>query len=124
MNKKIINILLHLPFNNTFQYFCNVNEIIDIGDFVSDEIIIGMIEKRFLENNCRKGYLLDGFPRNLIQANDLEALLKKLKDNINFVFEFVIKKNVLLERILKRSIEDKVVRADDNEHILKKRIEI
>ena len=98
--------------------------LVDLGDFVSDEIIIGMVEKRLKENDIKNGFILDGFPRNLNQAYGLENLLIKIKSKIDFVFELLIKNHLLLHRILKRSNEDKIVRADDNEKVLKKRIDI
>ena len=98
--------------------------LVDLGEFVKDEIIISMVEKRILENDCNNGFILDGFPRNLNQVDGLEIMLKKIKKKIDFVFEFIIKKSLLLERILKRSNEEEIVRADDNENVLNKRIQI
>jgi len=56
---------------------------IDKGLFVPDEILIGIIEEHLKAPNAQQGYILDGYPRNLQQVDDLNDLLKKLNQNIN-----------------------------------------
>ena len=64
--------------------------IMDRGDLVSDKIIIAMIKKRIQMSDCNNGFILDGFPRTLNQAIELNALLEDLKIKINNVKKFLI----------------------------------
>ena len=98
--------------------------LVDNGEFVDDKIISTMVETAISESSCKGGFIADGFPRNLHQAEDLDLFLMKLGLKIDYVFEFVLKKDNLLERILKRSKEQNLIRKDDNESIFQKRIEI
>ena len=96
--------------------------IMDKGNLVSDEIIISMIERRIIKPDCKNGFILDGFPRTLQQAIDLDNILNKLNIHIDKVIEINVEENVLLERITKRALESKLTRDDDNSEILKNRI--
>ena len=96
--------------------------IMDTGDLVSDKIIISMIEKRILKPDCKNGFILDGFPRTLKQAIDLDNILNKLDIHIDKVIEINVDEDFLLKRITKRALESKITRDDDNSEILKNRI--
>ena len=96
--------------------------IMDKGNLVSDDIIISMIEKRIIKPDCKNGFILDGFPRTLQQAIDLDNILDKLNIHIDKVIEINVEENVLLKRITKRALESKITRGDDNSEILKNRI--
>ncbi len=98
--------------------------IMDRGDLVSDEIIIAMIKKRLQMPDCKKGFILDGFPRTLNQAKGLDALLEDLKIKIDNVIQIEVDENLLLERINKRVSENENIRNDDNSLILKNRIKV
>ena len=96
--------------------------IMDQGNLVSDKIIISMIEKRITKPDCKHGFILDGFPRTLKQAKDMDNILDKLNINIDKVIEINVSENILLKRIVKRASESKTLRDDDNSEILKNRI--
>ena len=102
----------------------SARSIMDRGDLVSDNIIMAMIEKRIQMSDCNNGFILDGFPRTLKQAVELDQLLDNLKINIKNVIEIVVDENLLLERINKRSTENKNTRNDDNSVTLKNRIKV
>ena len=102
----------------------SAKSIMDRGDLVSDNIIMAMIEKRIQMSDCNNGFILDGFPRTLKQAVELDQLLDNSKINIKNVIEIVVDENLLLERINKRSTENKKTRNDDNSVTLKNRIKI
>ena len=91
-------------------------------DLISDEIIISMIEKRIIKPDCKNGFILDGFPRTLKQAIDLDNILNKLDVHIDNVIEINVDENILLKRITNRALESKISRDDDNSEILKNRI--
>ena len=102
----------------------SAKSIMDRGDLVSDNIIMAMIEKRIQMSDCNNGFILDGFPRTLKQAVELEQLLDNSKINIKNVIEIVVDEKLLLERINKRSTENKNTRNDDNSVTLKNRIKV
>ncbi len=73
--------------------------IMDAGKLVCDEIVIGIIADRIEEPDCRKGVIFDGFPRTLVQADALGALLKSKGRKIDGVIELKVDDEVLVERI-------------------------
>ena len=101
-----------------------VKNLVDNGEFVSDKIILSIISKRISEDDCNKGFILDGFPRNLNQASKFDEILLEKDKKINFVIELNVSKENLYKRIENRAIESNEARADDKEEILKNRLNI
>ena len=99
-----------------------VKTIMEKGNLISDEIIMSMIEQRIIKPDCKNGFILDGFPRTLKQAIDLDNILDKLDIHIDKVIEINVDEDFLLKRITKRALESKITRDDDNSEILKNRI--
>ncbi|MDR1026109.1 MAG: adenylate kinase [Lactobacillus sp.] len=79
-----------------------ISELIDKGNLVSDEMIIEMLSKRIDEQDCDKGFILDGFPRTLPQAEVLEGMLKDKGINLDGVVEIQVPDEIIMERILGR----------------------
>ena len=102
----------------------NAKTLMDRGDLVPDDIIMAMIEKRIQMPDCINGFILDGFPRTLKQAVELDSLLEMLEIKIEKVIQIDVNEDLLLERINKRASESKDTRNDDNDNILKKRIKV
>ena len=98
--------------------------IMDKGDLVSDDVIMSIIEERIGKKDCNKGFILDGFPRTLNQAKELDVLLDVKKIKLNFIIEINVDENLLINRIEKRASENINVRNDDNSDVLKNRIVI
>ena len=102
-----------------------VAAIMDAGELVTDEIVIGLIEEQ-LQNTTGNGFIFDGFPRTLAQADALGELLKANGQGLNAVIQMEVNDEVLVERILGRAEEarkaGKEARADDNEESLKIRL--
>src|ERR1700741_2013818 len=95
--------------------------IMDRGDLVSDEIVIGMIENKLNENPSSKGFIFDGFPRTTAQAKALDELLEKKHTGIRMMIALEVDNVELTRRLLVRGHE--AGRADDqNEEIIKNRI--
>ena len=92
------------------------------GKLVPDNIILGMMNQRLLINDCENGFILDGFPRTLKQAENLDNILSTLNLKIDKVIEINVEEDLLLKRITKRASESKNIRGDDNSDILKNRI--
>ena len=92
-------------------------EIMEAGQLVSDAIVLGMIEQRLL-NNDTEGFLLDGFPRTLVQAEALDALLTRLEQPLDVVLFFDVDYEEIMQRLLARN------RSDDNEETIRKRLQV
>ena len=101
-----------------------VKNLVDNGDFVSDEIILSIISKRISEDDCGKGFILDGFPRNLNQASKFDEILLQKDKKIDFVIELNVSKQNIYKRIENRAIESNEARADDKKDILINRLNI
>ena len=102
----------------------SAKSLMDRGDLVPDDIIIAMIEKRIQMSDCINGFILDGFPRTLKQAVELNVLLENLGIDIDRVIQIDVNEDLLLERINKRASESTNTRNDDNFKILENRIKV
>ncbi|MDD9979155.1 MAG: adenylate kinase [Boseongicola sp.] len=102
-----------------------VAAIMDSGELVTDEIVIGLIEEQ-LNTATGNGFIFDGFPRTLGQADALGELLASHGQSLDAVIELAVNDDVLVERILNRAKEavaaGGTARADDNEESLKVRL--
>ena len=72
------------------------------GDLVTDDLIMGIMEERLQQEDCQKGYLLDGFPRTIPQAEALKALLQKLGEKLDCALELDIPRDVIIDRLTTR----------------------
>lgn len=79
-----------------------LKEALDDGGFASDELIIRMVEERIGKEDCRHGFLLDGFPRTLNQAEILEGMLAEKRQKLDAVIEIQVPDEIIMERILGR----------------------
>lgn len=101
--------------------------IMDVGNLVSDELVIGLIDERMDAGDAKRGFILDGFPRTVAQAQALDALLAKKGLKLDAVIELVVDQNALLQRVESRIKQTLAsggqVRADDNPESLKTRLD-
>jgi len=74
----------------------------DAGDLVSDDIVLGMIKERIAQPDAKRGFILDGFPRNTAQADSLDALLKGLKLKLDRVVLMDVDFDILMKRLTGR----------------------
>lgn len=81
-----------------------VQNIMSKGKLVPDEVIIEIIRERTKREDCKKGYIFDGFPRDIEQAESLEKLNKELNEYINYVFYFEIPFAKVVERLVNRRV--------------------
>lgn len=76
----------------------------DKGALVPDEVTIGIVRERLAQADCQKGFLLDGFPRTVAQAEALESILKSLDKKMDYVININVDKDILMERLTGRRI--------------------
>jgi len=99
--------------------------IMDTGELVPDEIVIGIIAERYDQPDCAKGAVFDGFPRTIPQAEALDAMLAARDKKIDLVIELKVDDAVLIGRVEQRIKESGgVARADDTPETLKNRLAV
>ncbi|AWK73509.1 MULTISPECIES: adenylate kinase [Rhodococcus] len=91
---------------------------LDAGDLVPSEITNNMVKARVAEPDAANGFLLDGFPRTVDQAQALEAILADLDTKLDGVLSFVADEDIVVERMLARG------RADDKEDVIRNRLRV
>lgn len=96
--------------------------VMDAGELVSDEIVIRIAEERLSQEDAKNGFLLDGFPRTLSQAEALEGILDRLGTKLDCCLALTVDTEAIVKRLLKRAeIEG---RADDNEETIRERMRV
>jgi adenylate kinase len=100
--------------------------IMDAGELVSDDVVNQIVAERIDQADCRKGFILDGYPRTLAQADAVEAMLKERKIKLDAAIELVVDDKALVGRIVKRAEDAKAagqpVRKDDNPQVFDERL--
>ncbi|SDN58773.1 Adenylate kinase [Fictibacillus solisalsi] len=121
----------------------------DSGNLVPDDVTIGIVRERLAKDDCKKGYLLDGFPRTVAQAEALEDITSELDRRIDYVLNISVEKDQLMQRLTGRRIcpvcgttyhvifnppkvdgkcdkdgADLIQREDDNEETVRTRLEV
>jgi len=96
--------------------------VMEAGDLVSDEIVIGVVSERLDQPDTKSGVIFDGFPRTTAQAEALDNLLAEKGMTLDAVVEMQVPDELLIGRIEKRAAETGGTRADDNAETLKKRL--
>lgn len=76
----------------------------DQGELVPDEVTIGIVQERLSKDDCQNGFLLDGFPRTIAQADALQTLLKDMKTSIDYVLHVDVPESILVERLTGRRV--------------------
>ncbi|TIO04295.1 adenylate kinase [Mesorhizobium sp.] len=100
--------------------------VMDAGELVSDAIVNAIVAERIDQPDCAKGFILDGYPRTLVQADAVESMLSDRGLNLDAVIELVVDDKALVGRIVKRAEETKAaglpVRKDDNPAVFEERL--
>ena len=97
-------------------------EFMDAGKLVPDELLLNMMENRLQRKDCDNGYLLDGFPRTIPQANGLESILNKINQNIDYAISLTADETELVNRLVLRGKESG--RSDDTEEVIRERQQV
>ena len=96
-------------------------EVMARGDFVSDEILLVMLEDRLARVDTANGFILDGYPRNQVQADALGTLLKKIGQPMDYALQLEVSTEMLVERIAGRAAAEG--RADDTPEVVRNRLD-
>jgi adenylate kinase len=101
--------------------------VMDRGELVSDDIVVGIIADRIEEEDAKQGFILDGFPRTVAQAEAFDEMLAQKGLKLDAVIEFKVNEAELVERIVRRAKETEArgepVRKDDNPEVFKTRLD-
>ncbi|WP_417474527.1 adenylate kinase [Luteimonas mephitis] len=97
-------------------------EVMARGDLVSDAILLGMLEDRFSRADTKGGFILDGYPRNLAQADAMDALLTRIGQPMDYAVQLDVPVELLVERIAGRAKAEG--RADDSPEAVRKRLQV
>jgi adenylate kinase len=96
--------------------------VMEAGSLVSDEIVLGMLEERLTAGDTGNGFILDGYPRNLVQANALDGLLKKLAQPVDLAVQLDVDTELLIDRLAGRAQAEG--RADDSPDAVRNRLKV
>jgi adenylate kinase len=99
-----------------------VQPIYDAGRLVPDDLMIGLIRERLSEDDANAGFVLDGFPRTMAQADALDAMLREIARDLSVVFELQLPEQVCIDRLTKRAAEEG--RADDTPEAIRTRLDL
>ena len=96
--------------------------VMDRGELVSDDIMLGLIEERLGRDDVAGGFILDGYPRNLAQARALDGLLERIGQPVDDALQIDVDPEMVVARIAKRAAEEG--RSDDTEEVVRNRLKI
>jgi adenylate kinase len=99
-----------------------VEPILAAGELVPDELTVALIRQRLAQEDAREGFILDGFPRTLVQARELDAMLNEIGRTLDAIFFFNVPDEVALERIESRAQAEG--RSDDTREATARRLQI
>ena len=96
--------------------------VMDRGELVSDDIVLGLIEERLSQADAKAGFILDGYPRNLAQAHALDQLLGRINQPVDEALQIDVDVDMVISRIAKRAAEEG--RSDDTEEVVRNRMKV
>ena len=99
-----------------------VKPMLEGGELVPDELIIELIRERLEEPDAAEGFVLDGFPRTMRQADALDAMLREIGRELTVVFALQVSDEICIERLLKRARDER--RPDDTPEAIRRRLEL
>lgn len=94
----------------------------DAGEYVPDGVTNAMVRDRLTHNDCRPGFLLDGYPRTVEQVGELNAMLSSASQHLDAVLELTVDMDEVVGRLVKRAVEQG--RSDDTEDVIRRRLEV
>ena len=113
---------LRAEINNKTELGLRAKEFINKGNLVPDDLVFEIIESLIEKHKGVNGFILDGFPRTIIQAEQLDKAQTKINESVSMVLSWVVDEDELMKRLIKRGEE--TGRHDDNEAIIKRRFDV
>lgn len=114
--------LLRSAAANGTELGLRAKSIIERGDLVPDEIMLGIIEQRLSQADVANGFILDGYPRNVEQAKSLDVVLARLNAPLDEAIQIDVDPEAIIKRIARRAEQEG--RADDSEAVVRNRMQI
>ncbi len=114
--------ILRTEVGNNTELGNQAKEFMNAGALVPDELLLNMMENRLQQKDCEIGYLLDGFPRTIPQAEGLESILNKINHSINYAISLTADETELVNRLVLRGKESG--RSDDTEEVIRERQQV
>jgi adenylate kinase len=99
-----------------------VKSFMDRGELVPDDLTLGLLEERMTHADAERGFILDGYPRNLVQAEALDSLLERLGSPVDEVIQIDVDTEQVVARISKRAAEEG--RSDDSDQVVRNRMRV
>ena len=99
-----------------------VQPIYEAGELIPDDVTVALIQDRLAQEDARAGFVLDGFPRNLAQARELDSMLGRIGRNLNLILFFDLDHEIARERMRGRAGQEG--RSDDTPEAIERRLEI
>jgi adenylate kinase len=96
--------------------------VMERGELVPDEVMLNLIEERLGEADVAAGFILDGYPRNLGQAQSLDEVLQRLEQPVDFAVMIEVDQELVVERIAQRAAQEG--RSDDSEEVVRNRLRV
>jgi len=97
-------------------------DVMDRGELVSDDIMLGLIEQRLSQKDAENGFILDGYPRNISQAKALDVLLRRLDQSVEEALQIDVNQDQVVDRIAGRATLEG--RTDDTEEVVRNRLRV
>jgi len=94
----------------------------DAGDLVPDDLVLGLIEERLGQPDVARGFILDGYPRNLAQAEALDAVLERIGQPVDIAVSVTVNESEIVDRLSRRALEEG--RSDDTEAVIRNRLRV
>ena len=113
--------ILRSKLNDNDELSKELSNIMSSGNLVTDSILNPIVTEKLLGNDCKRGFILDGYPRNITQSNFLLDFMEKNHIELDLVIDFKADEKTVTNRIIERSKTDN--RSDDNIDVIKTRLE-
>ena len=114
--------LLRTAVDHKTQLGLKAKAYMDAGELVPDDLMLGLIEERLGESDVAQGFILDGYPRNLAQAEALDEVLERIGQPVDVAISVTVNEGEIVDRLSKRAIEEG--RSDDTEDVIRNRLRV
>jgi len=115
-------VLLREAVENRTELGIKARRYMDAGELVPDDLVLGLLEARLEQPDTGAGFILDGYPRNLAQAEALDALLARIGQPVEIAIAVTVDESEIVDRLSRRAVEEG--RTDDTEEVIRNRMRV